>query len=756
MTRQDPAHPARLRLAGAAFFILAAIAAGCGGSDDAPATAPGAAIQGVAAVGAPLVGATVEFTCVGGSPAAATTSATGSFSVAGAGVTFPCIATATAGTVGGAANATTLYAAITGAGTANVTSLSSLQLAYLARQDLVAWAAQMRATPANLASALTPANLATALSTLKAQLAALPTALTLPDGFDPVKTAFVANGTDPADRLLDQLKASLAAGGATLEDAQIQAAAALALVERTPAGFTLQKIGGFAHAGGVASAEITAYDPLSKRLFTINGALGTVDVLDLRDPAAPVQVATINTSAFGSGLGGANSVAVHKGVVALAIEANPKTGNGIVALLRASDLQPLGQAAVGALPDMLTFTPDGKHLLVANEGEPNSYGQPDSVDPEGSVSVIALSALSPLATAVSLDVTSVGFAGFNGQLAALRAAGVRIYGPGATVAQDLEPEYIAVSADSSKAYVTLQENNAVATIDIAKKAVVAIKSLGLKDHAAAGNGLDVSNEDAGTNTNSGTPAIKIANYPIKSMYLPDAIASFTVGTQTYLVTANEGDAREWAGINAEGREDPRVRDYCTAGGMDPAVFPAGADLMRDSNLGRLRVTAFPNGDRSGKNASGQCSELVAFGGRSFSIWNSELAQVFDSGDQFEQRTALADPALFNASNDNATMDDRSPAKGPEPEGVVVGRIGTKVFAFIGLERVGGVMVYDVSNPSAPVFVTYLNTRTGAAGDRGPEGLHFIRAAQSPNGKPLLVVGNETSGTTAVFQLNLVY
>ncbi len=169
-------------------------------------------------------------------------------------------------------------------------------------------------------------------------------------------------------------------------------------VEATPTSLSLSRIGGFTHSGGTASAEITAYDPLSQRLFVINGALGTVDVLSLANPAVPVQVGTLTTAAFGAGLAGANSVAVFNGVVALAVEANPKTNNGVVAFVRASDLRFLGSVAAGALPDMLTFTPDGRFILVANEGEPNSYNQPDSVDPVGSISVIEVSGLAPTAT----------------------------------------------------------------------------------------------------------------------------------------------------------------------------------------------------------------------------------------------------------------------------------------------------------------------------------------------------------------------
>jgi hypothetical protein len=524
--------------------------------------------------------------------------------------------------------------------------------------------------------------------------------------------------------------------------------------EPTPLGLTLEKIGGFAHSGGSSSAEITAFDPLSQRLFVVNGALASVDVLDLRNPASPTLIGSITAASLGAGLANINSVAVSGGVVALAVEATVKTDNGAVVWLRASDLAVLGSDTVGALPDMLTFTPDGSHLLVANEGEPNSYGQPDSVDPVGSVSVIALAGVSPSATSTSLlrTVSTAGFDSFNTQLAALRSAGVRIFGPGATVAQDLEPEYIAVSADSRTAWVTLQENNALAIVDIASRTVTDIRPLGFKDHSLAGMGMDPSDEDGGSNTNSGTPTISIRSVPTLGMYQPDAIASYTVGSQTYLITANEGDAREYTGLV----EEQRVRSWCAAPGLDPTVFTDAANLVFDSNLGRLNVTNVPNGDLTGKNGAGQCTALYSFGARSFSIWNSSVTRVFDSGDDLEQRTQALPNALFNTSNSNNALDDRSDNKGPEPEGVTVASFGTKTFAFIGLERVGGVMVYDVTNPAAASFVTYLNTRDGATGDRGPEGLTFIRSSDSPSGRPLLVVGNETSGTTAILQINLAF
>jgi len=512
--------------------------------------------------------------------------------------------------------------------------------------------------------------------------------------------------------------------------------------EATPVSLSMTRIGSF-DGGALGAAEITAFDAASKRLFVVNGANGTLDVLDLTDPTKPSRISTLSVAAFG---GVVNSVAVHEGLVAVAVEAIPKTSLGTVVFYNAADLKLLSSVKVGPQPDMLTFTPDGKYVVVANEGEPNSYGLPDSIDPEGSVSIITVNG------GTTPTVATANFKAFIGQEAALRAQGVRIFGPGANAAQDLEPEYVAISEDSKTAYVTLQENNAVAIVDLATARVSSIKALGWKDHSLPGMGLDASDEDGGTNTNSGTPAIKIATYPVKGMYQPDAIARYTVDGKTYLITANEGDARaDWPGFS----DETRVRTHCDKG-LDPAVFADAANLILDSNLGRLRITANPNGGSTGKNAAGQCTELFSFGARSFSIWDADLKRVHDSGDQLEQRTAGLPNVAFNASHDNNTLDGRSASKGPEPEGVAVGKIGTKTFAFIGLERVGGVMAYDVSNPLAPVFMAYLNPRTDVTGDRGPEGLIFISAAKSPNGKPLLVIGNEVSGTTAMIQLNLAF
>ncbi|MBD2038543.1 choice-of-anchor I family protein [Leptolyngbya sp. FACHB-321] len=371
---------------------------------------------------------------------------------------------------------------------------------------------------------------------------------------------------------------------------------------------------------------------------------------------------------------------------------------------------------------MLTFTPDGTKVLVANEGEPNSYGQAISGDPEGSVSVIDLAG-----GVASATVRNASFTNFNSQIDALKAAGVRIIGPGATVAQDVEPEYIAVAPDGLTAQVTLQENNAIAILDIASATITQIIPLGIKDHSQLGNGLDTSDRDGGIN---------IRTQPVVGLYQPDAIASFTANGQTYYITANEGDARDYTGFAEEVRISAAV--------LDPTVFPNAATLQNNANLGRLTVSR----TTSDKNGDGDLDRLEVIGARSFSIRDANGVLVFDSGDQLEQITATLAPTLFNSDGTAVTFDTRSDNKGPEPEGVTIGVINNRTYAFIGLERIGDVVVYEVTNPSKPVFVQYINTPEDVA----PEGLTFIPAADSPTGKPLLATANEVSKTVALFEI----
>lgn len=482
---------------------------------------------------------------------------------------------------------------------------------------------------------------------------------------------------------------------------------------------------------GDVGAEIVAYDAVTRRAFAINSNDNDLAVIDLSNPAEPILHEKVSLNAYGAGL---NSVAVFNGLVAVAVEASPKTNPGRVVFLDASTLLPVGDVEVGALPDMLTFDEDGMHVLVANEGEPVNY-LAGSVNPEGSVSIIDLEQGVAAATVRTAD-----FRGFD--RAALNAQGVRVFAPGTTAAQDLEPEYITVKGRT--AWVTLQEANAVAVIDVPTATVQTIVPLGLKDFSLPGNALDANDTDG----------IKIVNRPVFGMYQPDAIAQYSAGNQRFLVTANEGDSRsseDFPGFNEQ------VRLGNSAYRLDPTAFPNAAMLKQNSVLGRLNVTNAA-GDTDG---DGDIDRIQTFGARSFSIWTADGQLVWDSGDQLEQffaNPANGYTAVFNASHGNNTRDNRSDDKGPEPEGVAVGKVGGRTYAFIGLERMGGVMAYDVSNPQAPAFAAYANTRNlteldKIKGDRGAEGVTFVAEEDSPNGKPLVLVGNEVSRTVSIFQVN---
>lgn len=386
---------------------------------------------------------------------------------------------------------------------------------------------------------------------------------------------------------------------------------------------------------------------------------------------------------------------------------------------------------------MLTFTPDGARLLVANEGEPNDDY---TIDPYGTISVIPVDG--DISALTDADVISIGFADFEigGARRSQFDTDTRIFGPTAgdpdAVQKNLEPEYITVTADSQTAYVTLQENNAIARINLQTSSVEWVRSLGLKNHLLAGNGLDASDRDN---------AINIANWPVYGMYQPDAIASYTVGSQLYLVTVNEGDARAYSGFNEE------VRLGSNSYQLDPTEFPNATALKANTALGRLTVSN-ASGDFDN---DGQFDQIHVFGARSFSIWNGNGELVFDSGDQIERIVAATYPEFFNSNNDENDFDSRSDNKGPEPEGLTLGVIGGRTYAFVALERQGGAMIFDVSTPDRPTFVQYVNNRTFSGDtvgpDSGPEIVLFIPANQSPTGRALLFLANEITGTVSIYE-----
>lgn len=478
-------------------------------------------------------------------------------------------------------------------------------------------------------------------------------------------------------------------------------------------------------AGG--SAEVVAYDSASNRIFALNSTHNKLHILNFSKPSAMTQVTEVDMSAYG---GGINSVAAHNGIVAVASEANTKTDSGSVVFMNTNGVVQK-VVKVGALPDMLTFTHDGKYVLVANEGEPNDDY---SVDPEGSVSIIDMQ--NGVANAA---VTGVSFTSLNGNEAALRAAGVRIFGyNNPTAAMDLEPEYIAVNTTSDTAYVSLQENNAIAVIHIPSKTLLTVAPLGYIDHSKYGNAIDASDR---------TDGACISTWPVKGMMMPDAIAHFNVKGTNYLITANEGDAREYGPFEEE------VRIGSSKYVLDPLVFDKPDLLKANHNLGRLTATN-TMGDIDN---DGDFDEIYVFGGRSISIFNtSNGSLVYNSGSMFENIIANHPvySKIFNCSNDENDPKTRSDAKGPEPEGVTTGVINDTTYAFVALERIGGIVVLDVNNPAQPTYVQYINTRSvdSVGGDLGAEVVMFLHKDKNPNKKHYVVSANEVSGTVAVFEV----
>jgi hypothetical protein len=480
-----------------------------------------------------------------------------------------------------------------------------------------------------------------------------------------------------------------------------------------------------------STCEIVVHDPASQRLFTTSAVAGYLDVVDFSNPEAPSVINSINMNPYG----GVTSVAVKNGIVAVASPNAQEHLDGSVVFFTTDGVFQK-QVTVGALPDNISFTPDGTKVLTANEGQPNSDY---SIDPEGSVSIIDISG--GIAALTQANVTTLLFTAYNGGTAEanLISSGVRKLKLTSTMSQDFEPEYITISADSQKAWVTLQENNAVAEINLGSNTITSVWALGTKDMSLPGNGADISD-----NNNQ----ILIANWPIKSYYIPDAVANYNVGGTNYLITANEGDEKEYTGF--EERTTIGAGTY----GLDATQYPHAAMLKKAHNAGRMRVTNL-NGNTD---ADAQFEEIFSVGTRSFSIFNADTKQlVYDSGDDFEMYTATAPSinALFNSDSESNGFKTRSRAKGPEPEGVTIAEIAGKTFAFISLERVGGVMVYDVTDPNNVEFVDYKNSRSVSAytGDHGPEGITYVKGADSPNGKPYVIVANEISGTLTIFEVD---
>jgi DNA-binding beta-propeller fold protein YncE len=452
--------------------------------------------------------------------------------------------------------------------------------------------------------------------------------------------------------------------------------------------------------GDAGAAEITAFDPKTNRLFVVNNAgVNKIDVIDGNNPSALSVIGSIDLAKY---TGAVNSLDVHDGMLAAAIENGNKQQPGKVVVFNTKTYAEIKVINVGALPDMVTFSPDGKYILTANEGEPNSdYTN----DPEGTVSIISVKN--------GFNVVNLNFSAFAAKADALKLKGLRVFGPNATFAQDMEPEYITVAKDSKTAWVTLQENNAIAKIDLSSKSITDIFPLGFKNYNTDKNAIDPSDKDN---------QVAFRKVPVYGMYQPDGIAVLHKNNIPYLFTVNEGDVREYDGF----AEAKRVASVT----LDPTAFPNAAELQDPAQLGRLNITT-----TLGKNSDGKYEALFSFGARSFSVWNGLSGQqVYDCGNSLEK--AVVSAGYYD--------DNRSDDKGVEPEGIAIGEVGGKDIAFVGMERADAVAVYNVSNPAAPKLLQILKT-----GD-APEGVLFINAKESPIKKSLLVVSSEDDGVIKIY------
>ncbi|EJG0657906.1 choice-of-anchor I family protein [Vibrio parahaemolyticus] len=524
-----------------------------------------------------------------------------------------------------------------------------------------------------------------------------------------------------------------------------------------------------------SAAEIVNYDACTDKLYVVNAQAKRVDVLSLNESSAPSQTDFIDLTDAGTSagieIGAANSVAVFNGLVAVAIENNNKQEDGLIALYRSDDLSLITTFKTGALPDMVGFSKDGRYIATANEGEPNSDY---SIDPEGSVTLVDLSK-----GINNADVTQIGFGEFDGVRSDELPKAVRISGPNASIVQDLEPEYLTF-ADNGKIYVALQENNAMAIIDPQSQSVEKIVALGEKSWS--NSKLDASNKDKIIGN--------LKSYPqLVGLYMPDTLDSYSVNGQTYIVSANEGDGREYgfkttqdecdqAGFKWDEDDYQGTPDYTNVKGSCLSHIdevrgkklkvttdhPLAGALKNNKQLARLKVIK-PNHTLNAE------ENVQAFGARSFSIWNENGELVFDSGDDFATIALLNEGKYFNSTNDsNSSGDDRSDDKGIEPEAIEVAKINGRYYAFIGLERQGGIMVYDITEPKQAQFLHYVNHRdytqpvctlvedgecandtyNPKAGNLAPESINYF----ARNGQHFIAVGNEVSGTTSVFRIEL--
>ena len=488
--------------------------------------------------------------------------------------------------------------------------------------------------------------------------------------------------------------------------------------------------------GGVM--EIVDYNTATGWAYAVNGQTGCLTAININDMENGSSVdlldgndidirSIIEEECEGFTYGDMTSVAVSSDgtKLALAIQAEGYADNGRAAIFTCNDGTLTFEAAyeTGVQPDMITFTPDDRKVLTANEGEPREGYGSGVTDPVGTVTVIDLD---------SKSTNNIGFTDYDSteMRQELVDKGI-ILKKGTNPSVDFEPEYIA--AGNNTAYVTLQEANAIAVIDLSTNKVTGIYSAGFEDYSKVAVDIDKKDEKYNAKTYESLLGIR----------MPDGIALYSTGGTDYVITANEGDSREWGDYLNEDERNFK----------DGETSPTGKITAENSDL-TGKVVFFDSSDYDGLKSD----KDYLFGGRSFTVFRVDadgLTEVYDSGSDFEAKTAEYIPDNFNCSNDDKAIDDRSGKKGPESESVTVGTVNGRTYAFVGLERIGGVMVYDITDPENASFTNYINSRDFSediAGDDSPEGLCFISASDSKNGSAYLLAACEVSGTVAAYRL----
>lgn len=496
------------------------------------------------------------------------------------------------------------------------------------------------------------------------------------------------------------------------------------IVSYTPDGFRV--VSTFSSGGTSYGAEI----------YTMNAAgqlalQSTVDFAASFSPAGGGDVSSVAFDPSQRKFGAVTLMPLNSGSTTLADNSLQSTGK--VGFFNYQTGAVIATLDVGYHPDSVSFSPDGAKLFVINEAEHDSnwnVGGQTNRTQMGGITIYDLSTVpsNPVAgDFASLTTAHVGFnigdmanAGVATELSGLRtlqtfSAGVQagITGTQPTTLDQYEPEF--GTFKDGKLYVTLQEANGVGVLDVATAKWEKFHNLGYITST-----IDASDQDGGPNIDD----------TVRGMPMPDTIASYTVSGTTYFVIANEGDART---DDADVSRLASIDDPSVAGGSTNSI------------LGRLNVLR----DQGDAGIDGDIDTPTMMGTRSFTIWNASTgAKVFDSSDspatKFETILLALEPTIFN-NNQTGTMDSRSDDKGPEPEALSIGQFGASTLAFIGMERQGAILVYDITNPAAPFFVGNLPAGTNYAnGLVGPESLVYIAAADSPTGQAALIGGFEVS------------